>query len=366
MYNWQFKDWGNFSYNESVIDPYLTDILLNLGEINGLSSNLPFDIQQETLMNIMISEAQKTSEIEGEFFSREDIFSSLKKHMGFSENQLIIKDKKAQNIAKLTLDVRKNFAEPLSEDLVKKWHFILMENSSYVQAGEYRTSDEQMQIVSGKWGNETVHFIAPPSHQVPIEMKNFINWYQNFKTSPKDVKQILIKTSIAHLYFESIHPFEDGNGRIGRAIIEKCMFECFQNPLFISISTAIENNKKAYYTHLKKASKTLEITEWIVFFVELFLSAQNHAKSTIQLVLNKSSFLDKHALNLNERQLKVVLKMFDLGWRNFEGGMSAKKYMSITKTSKATATRDLQDMVAKGVLQMNGSGRSIRYFLAVE
>ncbi len=311
----------------------------------------------------MIEEAIKTSEIEGEFYSRDDVMSSIKTRLGIHSNLNLIKDKNAKGIAELMVEIRSDFDKTLTEDLIKKWHKILFLNSGFLNAGEYRQSLEPMQIVSGTYGKETVHYQAPPSSKVPFEMGEFIKWYNDFDVKPKDVGLALIKTSIAHLYFESIHPFEDGNGRIGRAIAEKCLSECFNRPLVLSLSTIIENDKKAYYDSLKEAQSALSINHWIMYFSETILAAQKKAKEVISFTLKKINFLDNYKALLNDRQLKVILKMLEQGSDGFKGGMSAKKYISITKTSKATATRDLQDLVEKRLFVAIGAGRSVHYDL---
>lgn len=220
-----------------------------------------------------------------------------------------------------------------------------------------------MVIVSGSIGKEVVHYEAPPSDIVPNEMQQFVAWYNSYAIASHAIKESLIKTAIAHLYFETIHPFEDGNGRIGRAIAEKCLSESLGRSLVLSISTTIEKDRSAYYAALKQAQRTLEITEWINYFSQIVLDAQRQAKKTIRFTLEKAKFLDRFMPRLNDRQIKVILKMLDYGVEGFEGGMTARKYMSITKTSKATATRDLQDMVKKECLSQTGAGRSVRYEL---
>jgi len=220
-----------------------------------------------------------------------------------------------------------------------------------------------MQIISGRIGNEDIHFEAPASENVPQEMKQFVFWYNQNKITPRDLKNNLIKTSISHLYFESIHPFEDGNGRIGRAIAEKCLAESLGQPVIMSLSTAIENDKSAYYQALKTAQKSMEVTEWIYYFSQVIRDAQEQGKNLIQFTLKKTKFLDKYKSALNERQEKVVLKLLDYGIDGFEGGMSARKYKAIAKTSKATATRDLNELVKKGVLKSKGAGRGTHYEL---
>jgi len=196
-------------------------------------------------------------------------------------------------------------------------------------------------------------------------MSNFIKWYNGFEVSANDIKNILLKTAISHLYFETIHPFEDGNGRIGRAISEKCLSESFGRPVLMSLSSTIEKDKKQYYNALKSAQRSLEITDWIFYFSSAILDAQKQAKHTIWITLNKTRFLDKHKSQMNERQIKAIMKMFDFGISSFEGGMTSKKYVSITKSSRATATRDLQDLTEKEILSQQGEGRSVRYDLNI-
>ncbi|MGC4128258.1 MAG: Fic family protein [Bergeyella sp.] len=364
-YNWQLPNWADFTYDDSVIDSLVMDFALETGELKGLVDSLPEDTQQDTIIQFMISEAVKTSEIEGEFFSRQDIMSSIKRHLGLS-NTVNIRDKKSQGVASLMVEVRKSYQEKLTENLIKNWHHTLMSSSPYINAGTYRTGEEPMQIISGAYGKETIHYEAPPSHKVPNEMSSFIKWYNDFEVSATNIKNILIKTSISHLYFESIHPFEDGNGRIGRAIAEKCLSQSLGRPVLMSLSSTIEKNKKHYYNALMSAQKSLDITNWILYFSSVILESQKNAKQTILFTLSKAKFMDKHKSLMNERQVKAVLKMFDSGVSGFEGGMTARKYVSITKSSRATATRDLQDLTDKKVLLQKGEGRNVSYELNLE
>lgn len=362
-YNWQLPNWPKFLFNDSVLDSLCVDFALETGELKGLVDSLSGEVQQETILQFMISEAIKTSEIEGEFFSRQDVMSSIKKNLGIGNALDQIRDKNAQGIGKLMVMVRNSYIERLTESTIKEWHAVLMEYSKGINPGKYRTGGEPMQIVSGSFGKEMIHFEAPPSNQVPAEMQNFISWYNDFKIRSTDIKGILIKTAISHLYFESIHPFEDGNGRIGRAIAEKCLSESLNRPVLMSISSSIEQNKSHYYESLKQAQRTLEITDWILYFSTLILESQKSAKQTVLFTLNKTKFIDRFKSQMNERQTKAVLKMFENGVAGFQGGMTAIKYVSITKTSRATATRDLQDLTEKNILTPKGGGRSISYDL---
>lgn len=362
MYNWQLKKWPAFDYKSNAIDDIVVEFASETGEVKGIIDTLPPDFKQDAVIQFMIDEAIKTSAIEGEYFSRQDIMSSIKNQFGIGDGTNV-RDINARSIAELMVEVRENFSTSLTEQLIKDWHGILFRKSRYIQAGSYRTGDDPMVIVSGRYGKEVIHYEAPPSNRIHKEMEQFVNWYNTCKITPKDIRSALIKSAIAHLYFESIHPFEDGNGRIGRAIADKCLSESSGRVMVLSISTAIEQNKSAYYEALQNTQQSLEITNWIVYFCNTILSAQKNAKQVIRFILNKAKFLDQHRENLNDRQLKVVLKIFDKGIEGFEGGMTAKKYIAITKTSKATATRDLQDLVSKKIFKAIGGGRSVRYEL---
>jgi Fic family protein len=275
-----------------------------------------------------------------------------------------VKDKRAEGAAQLMLEVRKSFNHPLSLDMLQTWHGMLMASIRNISPGEWRKGLAPMQIVSGAYGREVVHYEAPPSSEVPREMEQFVQWYNKAVFPLKgEVAEAVLKSAVAHLYFESIHPFEDGNGRIGRAIAEKALSQSVGRPVMLSLSKIIEQNKTAYYAALKEAQRSLDITAWINYFASVILEAQRDAKATVQFTLKKAQFFDQYKYQLNERQLKAVNKMLEKGADGFEGGMTAKKYTGMTKTSKATATRDLQELQVMGVFVQEGAGRSIRYQL---
>jgi Fic family protein len=320
----------------------------------------------EAIMDTMVAEAIKTSEIEGEYLSRQDIISSIRNNLGLNETSDPVKDKRAQGAGELMIDVRTSYAEPLTEEKLFAWHRMLMKGNRRINAGAWRKHEDPMQVVSGAIGKEKVHFEAPPSAHMPDEMHRFITWFN--ATAPGEageIKKAPVRSAIAHLYFETIHPFEDGNGRIGRAIAEKALSQTLGRPVLLSLSRTIEANKQAYYGALEQAQKSNEITGWIHYFVNTALAAQKQANAFVDFILKKSKFFDRFKDKLNERQLKVVRRMLDAGLEGFEGGMSAKKYMAITKASKATATRDLQQLLELGVLVALGGGRRTHYNLSI-
>jgi Fic family protein len=359
-YNWQHKNWANFCYSRDAISDIVIKFSELSGKMDGMLHGMDVAEQQEEIIRVMISEAVTTSKIEGEFISRQDVMSSIKNQLGLNARPEHVKDKRAKAVADLLVAVRNSYNKRLTETGIKQWHKLLFEGSRNITAGRWRAGTAPMQVISGAIGREIVHYEAPPSARVPQEMKKFVGWYNDYKPNA-NATDALIKTAVAHLYFESIHPFEDGNGRIGRAIAEKCLAQSLHRPVLLSLSSVIEKNRKQYYTALKEAQNTLEITGWIVYFANVVLQAQAEAIKIVGLSLQKTRFFDKYKNALNEREHKVVKKMLDAGYKGFEGGMTAKKYASIAKTSKATATRDLQHLSKIGILSAQGSGRSVHY-----
>ncbi|MGN7720312.1 Fic family protein [Chitinophaga sp. 22620] len=365
-YHWQLPDWPNFTYRTEDIQPLITDFARETGEMNGVLLALPGNVQEEISLQLMLAEAVNTSEIEGEYLSREDVMSSIRNNLGLNETPEYVKDRRASGVARLMVDVRRSYAAPLNIAMLKEWHKDLLENAKNINTGEWRQGTAPMQVISGAPGKEIIHYEAPPSAIVPKEMERFVKWFNNVDFDINgDIAHAILKSTIAHLYFESIHPFEDGNGRIGRAIAEKALSQSLRRPVMLSLSKIIEKNRKAYYEALKKAQRSLEITDWIRYFAMVIIEAQKDAKSMVQFILKKARFFDRYKDQLNSRQLKAVNKMLDAGEEGFEGGMTARKYISITQTSKPTATRDLQHLHEIGAFTQEGAGRSVKYHLNI-
>ena len=364
LYNWQKKDWTDFKYDLEKIGDDLLRLAEETGLMSGMLQAMTEELQMEAIINQMVSEAIKTSEIEGEYYSREDVVSSIRNNLGLNSKQDAVKDKNAQGVGKLMVDVRNSFIEPLTEETLFSWHETLMAGRRNLNIGQWRFHDEPMQVVSGVIGREKIHFEAPPSEQVPKEMGRFIQWFNDTAPNGKhEIKKAAVRSAIAHLYFESIHPFEDGNGRIGRAIAEKALSQTLGRPVLLSLSKTIEADKKSYYLALERGQRSNDITEWIHYFVETILLAQQQAHQLVDFILQKARFFEKYKHELNDRQSKVIKRMLDEGVEGFKGGMNATKYMSISGTSKATATRDLQHLAAIEAFIPEGGGRSVRYSL---
>lgn len=361
-YNWQLSDWPEFTYDLGPSEKNLFAFAERVGRVSGLLEGLSEIAQMETIIEMMVSEAIKTSEIEGEILNRKDVMSSVRNNLGLASTKEQVGDKRAEGAAALMIAVRKHYAKPLTEEMLFEWHSILMQGSRGIKKGAWRDHEDPMQVISGPIGKEKIHFEAPPSKAVPKEMKAFIKWFND--TAPGGKKEITkppVRSALAHLYFETIHPFEDGNGRIGRAISEMALSQGVGRPILLSLSVSIEKNRNSYYDALKASQRSNEVTKWIEYFVKTCLDAQIYAEEQINFTLKKTKFFDRFKEELNERQLKVVRRMLEEGPAGFKGGMSAKKYIAIAKTSKATATRDLQELVTLGVLKPEGGGRSTRY-----
>ncbi len=363
-YNWQQKDWPEFTFSHDRVEDELLVFFEKVGRVSGMLEGLPEETQQEALVDIVLAEAIKTSEIEGEYPSRKDVLSSIRKNLGLHHSPEFIKDKSAAGLGELMIDVRKSFKEPLTEKKLYAWHKLLLGENKGIEVGGWRTHAEPMQVISGAMGKERVHFEAPPSAVVPKEMKAFIKWFNDTAPgAPNEIKKAPVRAAIAHLYFETIHPFEDGNGRIGRAIAEKAISQTIGRPVMLSLSRTIEANKKNYYASLERAQRSNEITAWVEYFVRTVLDAQMEAEEQIDFTLQKTKFFDHFKEQCNKRQITVIKRMLEEGPKGFKGGMNARKYMGITKTSKATATRDMQQLVEMGAFipAGTGGGRSTSY-----
>ena len=362
IWNWQKEGWPEFSFNASNFEELEKKFIEKAGMING--SLLHVDAQEEEALKIelMSEEAFKTSEIEGEYLNRDSIQSSIRKHFGLqTDNRKIPPAEKG--ITEMMMNMFHSYHEPLNDETLFFWHeAVTYGRRDLMDIGKYRTHEDAMQIVSGPLGRSKVHFEAPPSQRVPNEMQRFISWFNH---SEKNLPA-LIRTSIAHLYFESIHPFEDGNGRIGRAISEKALSQYVGQPILLALSHTIEKNKSAYYLALEANNKGLEIDGWIEFFCNIILNAQDHTILIIQFIIEKGKFYDRYKSMLNDRQLKVVNRIFREGVSGFSGGLSAKNYSTISGATSATTTRDLTKMVEIGAFIKTGQLKSTRYYLNIK
>lgn len=358
-WNWQQDGWANFRYDESQAAQLEKRFLLNSGKWLGACAHLGEDDKAKLEISVLSDEALETSQIEGEILNRDSLQSSIQKQLGFKGDNRRVQPSE-QGIAELMVDVYRSYDEFLTHKKLYGWHKMVVNGRTDLQdIGKYRTSPEPMQIVSGVLHNPKIHYEAPPSKRVSQEMKNFLEW---FNTSRENLPAT-VRASLAHLYFESIHPFEDGNGRIGRAIAEYAVSQSLKQPVLLSLSQAILKHKKRYYDELASASRSLDVTDWVNYFSETIIEAQEMSFRMVNFILGKSQLMNLLQGQINERQEKALLRMFAEGIDGFKGGLSSSNYQRITGASAATATRDLTDLVNKRALIKTGKQRNTRYWL---
>ncbi len=363
IWNWQKDDWGNFSYDNSEIEKLEREYSRQSGFSIGIARHLSREDQNNLIVELVCNEAIKTSEIEGEFLDRESLQSSIRREFGLKiSDHHRVKPAEA-GIAEMMKDIFTNYNSPLTEKTLCNWHEMLMSGRRKIEIGKYRTHKEAMQVVSGRYDKPKIHFEAPPSADVSKEMEKFIGWFNKSAPDGKEPMTPLVRAGIAHIYFVSIHPFEDGNGRIGRGIVEKSLSQNMGQPTLIAISSTIDDRKREYYEELAAQSTGNDLTNWLIYFGKTIISAQKQTIKQVDFIITKAKFFDAHKENLNPRQLKVITRILQEGPKYFEGGLSAKNYRAITKSPTATATRDLQDLVSKGIFTKTGQLKSTRYAL---
>ncbi|EAQ24839.1 hypothetical protein ROS217_01975 [Roseovarius sp. 217] len=340
--------------------------LLSSGEILGAVHHVSPSERDQLRIDLLSDEAMKTSAIEGEMLDRLSVQSSLRRQLGLAPDSYPNRPRE-QGVAEMMVDVYSTYAEPLTHNTLFRWHEMLLSFDKPLEAiGSYRKHEEAMQIVSGRLDRPVVHFEAPPSAQVADKMDGYVDWFSRTAPGTSDPLPALTRAGLSHLYFESIHPFEDGNGRLGRALAEKSLAQNIGQPSLIALAFTIERQRKAYYDQLERHQKILDVTPWLVWFAETVLAAQQVTLDRVGFFIAKAHFYDRHRDNLNERQTKAIKRMFREGPEGFKGGLSAGNYISITGTSRATATRDLQDLVEMEAFGRTGERRYTRYWLNLE
>ncbi|TLD71549.1 Fic family protein [Phragmitibacter flavus] len=365
IWNWQQEDWPQFRYDTAKLSGLEAEFLRNSGIFIGAIKHVTDDDRHQLIVELISDEALNTSEIEGEILNRDSLQSSIRRNFGLTTDNRKIPAAE-QGIAQMMVELYRQFDTPLSNELLFHWHEMLMNGRRDIKdVGGYRTHDSAMQVVSGPLHEPKIHFEAPPSKSIPAEMKRFIEWFDRTGPGGKSPLPILTRAGIAHLYFVCIHPFEDGNGRIGRAVAEKAISEGLGHSTLVALSQTINRARKVYYAMLEGSNKHNEITDWLVYFAQAVLDAQAQAQRMVEFIIAKTKYFDRLRGQLNDRQQKAILRMMQEGPDGFKGGLNAEKYISLTGTSRATATRDLQDLVEKDALIQVGSLKSTRYHLPI-
>ncbi len=364
-WNWERSGWPELSYDSKALEPLERRFLLQSGVFVGACKHMGPDDRETLKIELIGDEAVKTSEIEGEILNRDSVQSSLRHQLGLGlERPGVLPAERG--IAEMMVDLYRNFAQPLTDATLFAWHKMLLGGDGKIGTiGGYRKHADAMQVVSGPDYRRTVHFEAPPSSRMADEMKRFKAWFNDTAPNGKKPLPALTRAGIAHLYFVCIHPFEDGNGRIGRALAEKSLAQSLSRPSLIALAYTIERKRKDYYAALGRNNEELDITAWLIYFAETILDAQRNTIERVDFLVAKARFHERLRGKLNARQDKMIARMFRAGIDGFKGGLSAENYIGISKTSRATATRDLRDLVEKGALTKTGELRHTRYFLAL-
>ena len=365
-YIWKQKNWPRFTWQNDKLISVLSKARFAQGKLLSKVGILGLGLSKESRFEILVEETMKTAAIEGQKLNQEAVRSSVAGRLGVPSAGIKAVDKNAEGLIDVILDATGRYKKPLTTERLKSWQAALFP-SGYsglrkIRVGRWR-GKEPMQVVSGAMGREKVHFEAPSANKINAEMKKFVHWW---KIESKDMDG-LIRAGVSHFYFVTVHPFEDGNGRIARAISEMALAgDEKSSQRYYSLSARIMKERKAYYNILEKSQKgTMDVTEWLKWFLSCFLRALEDSEITISRVLNISDFWHKHAgLSFNKNQRKVINRLLESAPEGFKGGLTTRKYVAMTKVSRATAYRDISDLVEKGVLKQNkGKGRSVSYGL---
>ncbi|MDA3838275.1 MAG: Fic family protein [Candidatus Delongbacteria bacterium] len=363
MYIYQNNDWPNFTWNNEIILSSLGKVRNLQGLLIGKMGSLGFRLQSEAVLKTLTLEVQKSTEIEGEILESDQVRSSIARHLRMDVQGLVYSGKDVDGVVDMMLDATQNFESPLTADRLFDWHRSLFptgENRIHpIEVGKWRSdSSTPMQVLSGSMGKEKIHFQAPDAATMENEMNSFINWFNNEnKLDP------VIKAGLAHFWFVTIHPFDDGNGRIARALSEMLLARSDGIPQrFYSMSAQIRLERKQYYNILESTQHgLLDITPWFEWFLNCLFNALHESSNVLEMVLSKHNFWNKHAVTvLNSRQILLLNKLLD----GFIGKLTSSKWAKIAKCSPDTALRDINDLIKKDILvKEEAGGRSTSYVL---
>ena len=364
-WNWQQEDWPRFSWDERKLRNAEALFVEGAGISIGVSKHLSETDRSNLSVELMSYEAVDTSAIEGETLDRDSVQSSIRKHLGLESDQRKIKPAEA-GIAEAMVDLYEHVKDPLTEAALHRWHRLITNGrTDLTDIGRYRTGADPMQIVSGPLHKPKIHFEAPPAAQVEPEMERFREWIAQSAPGATSPLPPLTRAGLAHIWFESIHPYEDGNGRIGRAISEKLLAQGLPTPVFTGMASTLLLHRMAYYAALERGHGGLEITDWLIWFAAKAVEAQRRTLQQVEFVLTKTRMMESLRGQINDRQEKALLRMFEAGPNGFIGGLNAANYMTITGAPPATTTRDLAALAGLGALVRTGQHKATRYRLAI-
>ncbi len=362
-YIYQQKKWPQFHWDQDQISLMLEKVRLKQGKLIGKMEGLGFDLRDEAVLQNLTEDVVKSSEIEGERLDRGQVRSSIARRLGMDIAGLVRADRDVEGVVEMMIDATQNYNQTLTSKRLFDWHAALFPTGrsgmTKIAVGAWRNdSDGPMQVISGPVGKAKVHFVAPKATLLKSEMKLFLDWLNEKKATDS-----ILKAAVAHLWFVTLHPFDDGNGRITRAITDMLLARSENSSKrFYSISAQICTDRKSYYEILEKTQKgNLDITDWVEWFLTCMERALENADKVLSSVMKKAKFWENHASqSFSERQRKLVNRLFD----GFEGNMTSSRWATIGKCSQDSAMRDIQDLMERKILKKNpGGGRSTSYSL---
>jgi Fic family protein len=363
IYIHELEEWPKFHWDESAVAPLLASVSRRQGRLVGRMEALGFDIRKEAVLEILTEDVHKSSEIEGEILDKEQVRSSIARRLGIDVVGLLPSDRNVDGVVEMMLDATQKYREPLDAERLFGWHAALFPTARSgmvkITVGAWRGDEAgPMQVVSGAIGKEKIHYQAPDASLLEDEMAAFLNWFESGE--PAD---LVLKAALAHLWFVTIHPFDDGNGRIARGVADMALARSEGSAQrFYSMSAQIRKERTAYYLILERTQKgELDITEWLMWFLNCLNHAFDGAAETLASILAKAAFWERlKGEVVNERQQRVLNRLLD----GFEGKLTSSKWAKLTKTSPDTALRDITDLVERGILRKEpGGGRSTSYSL---
>lgn len=373
LWIWRHPDWPALTYDAQKVAPDLAQAYLMHGVVEGKAAAIGLGATSQVALDALSDEVLATAAIEGDRLAPDAVRSSVMRRLGLANSGPV--DRHVDGLVAVISDATLAFEQPLDEDRLCRWQSALFPGGTSglqrIAVGRYRDHEDPMQIVSGLPGREVVHYEAPPSKDVPAQMQRFLAWFNQTACAAESGgprMDGIARAAIAHLWFESIHPFEDGNGRLGRAIIDMALAQHLRPPVRLhSLSRQLLASRGAYYEALNRASRGgVDVTAWVQWFAGQCAAAYQSTSLIIDQALEKRRFWEQHeAAALHERQRKVLQRLLDEGDGGFLGGLNAEKYMKMTGVSKATATRDLSSMLAGGQLFNHGQGKALRYYVNV-
>ena len=375
LWIWRHPDWPNFTYDAQKAAPELAQAYVMHGVVEGKAAAIGLGSTSQVAQDALADEVLATSAIEGEQLAPDAVRSSVMRRLGLDSPGP--KNRHIDALVAVIGDATAAFEQPLDQDRLCRWQSALFPGGTSgihrIAVGRYRDHDDPMQIVSGPPGRELVHYEAPPSRAVPAQMQRFLTWFNQPASilAPQTGEQRmdgLARAAIAHLWFESIHPFEDGNGRLGRAVVDMALMQHLRPAVRLhSLSRQLLTSRRAYCDALKKAQRgSTDVTSWVQWFSGQCAAAFQSTSLIMDQALEKRRYWELHqGTGLHKRQRKVLQRLLDDGDGGFLGGLNAEKYMKMTGVSKATATRDLSQMLAQGQLSGRGVGKALRYYVNV-